>query len=1034
MSFDYSYNNDRVIINIPSRNSKFLGFLQKNKNFQKVDSKNFDLAIAIADISALADELKEPYEIHQKYIILSHRLVGSVDSQTAKILNLPPITDLVLKTDVEGIVGSSSFRLRAEWHRNNQHLTVNRIGSIIETSKGRQRIPAWMMDVLNIADGCRASNNDSIDWDVLARFRQALDLGAENIKDGHASCISMTDFLSGLHVRLADRFSISPNEQGTDFKIIPFSGQKIDDSEEISENIAELKGLYLADFQRKLKQKGVLNTFRLSSNEYLVIDRAAKPVLKLLHQMQEASLEERKVFIRNPLPRLTQAIKQDLYNNGKLSNIDDLLQEELIEKSVLPAFIETIEYNSFSERVIGIGKFVPPDLGINQSTGTTWLPEVFGEEEMKYLRTKTTKELEDLETHLEQAIRNKEETVIWKDMNFSDKPNILNELRCLIISRDKYLEDNHPLEKKENLANTDSDTIVLKTQNNFEEAIYSPAIKPRFSSIPTRIPSSIVTPLKQHQRESFDWQVNAWKFGLSGIFNADEQGLGKTLQTISFLVWLNELMEFDKSRRAPILIVAPTSLLHNWENEVDNHVEKVGLGHIIRLYGRGIDIRRRDGTSGIDTKTGESLLDFEDIMRHFYEGNGHFTCIITTYTTLTNYQHSLSKIPFAVTVFDEIQALKNPASLRSQAARSINADFRIGLTGTPIENSTTDLWAIMDQLVPGHLSSLLDYQRHYSNPTKDNMKDLYQKIFCSTGQRPALALRRLKANVTCDLPSKTRLILPKEMPEVQAKAYDDIRKKLKEGQRGNALKLLHHIRTASVHPAVSSISTDQKFIAQSGRLAATFEILKRIKTRGERALVFIENLKMQYRFAALVRSEFGLERVEIINGQTSISERQKIVDRFQEHLKDSKNKFDLLILGPRAAGTGLTLTAATHVIHLSRWWNPAVEEQCNDRVHRLGQTQPVYVYVPMAIHPYYKSKSFDCLLHNLMQKKRRLAQNILWPMADTANDVSQLQAQLINDENILEVGDCVKNAMIGMYADEDVLCPTPDNNGAFLYI
>ncbi|RMD90674.1 MAG: DEAD/DEAH box helicase, partial [Alphaproteobacteria bacterium] len=204
---------------------------------------------------------------------------------------------------------------------------------------------------------------------------------------------------------------------------------------------------------------------------------------------------------------------------------------------------------------------------------------------------------------------------------------------------------------------------------------------------------------------------------------------------------------------------------------------------------------------------------------------------------------------------------------------------------------------------------------------------------------------------------------------------------------------LHHIRSVSVHPAIDDTSAPESFIADSARLQATFDILDRIHRDGERALVFIESIRMQHRFAELARQRYGLNRIDIINGSTPIPQRQAIVKRFQSNLGHGPS-FDLLILGPKAAGTGLTLTAATHVIHLSRWWNPAVEEQCNDRVHRIGQTRPVNIHVPMAIHPAFQEGSFDCLLHSLMCRKRRLATSALWPMGDEEDDVATLRQGL----------------------------------------
>ena len=219
------------------------------------------------------------------------------------------------------------------------------------------------------------------------------------------------------------------------------------------------------------------------------------------------------------------------------------------------------------------------------------------------------------------------------------------------------------------------------------------------------------------------------------------------------------------------------------------------------------------------------------------------------------------------------------------------------------------------------------------------MRELYSLVFERQEGLPPVALRRLKEEVARDLPEKSRRLHPRLMPEPQAVAYETARGKLAAGTRGGALKMLHHIRSVSVHPDASSPAEDETYIGMSARLQATMDILRGVRSRGERALVFIEHIKMQHRFIELVKREFGLPGVDLINGSTPIPRRQEIVNRFQRHLERDEG-FDLLVLGPKAAGTGLTLTAATHVIHLSRWWNPAVEEQCNDRVHRIGKRGP----------------------------------------------------------------------------------------------
>ena len=160
--------------------------------------------------------------------------------------------------------------------------------------------------------------------------------------------------------------------------------------------------------------------------------------------------------------------------------------------------------------------------------------------------------------------------------------------------------------------------------------------------------------------------------------------------------------------------------------------------------------------------------------------------------------------------------MKNPFSMRAEAARAIKAEFRIGLTGTPIENSAQDLWAIMDQIAPGCLDSLEEFRKKYATPNDENMAELHQRVFRSVGGAPPLALRRLKRTVATDLPDKSRWLHPRLMPGVQAEAYEDARLKLAQGGAGAALKMLHHIRSVSVHPAPDAPDVDM--IAASARV------------------------------------------------------------------------------------------------------------------------------------------------------------------------------------------------------------------------
>jgi len=998
----------------------------KRRDLEHLNPSDRDLILALADLRALASEDVKELEIGSDGILLSHRLAAALPSESAQVLGLPPLVDLTLKTDAAGIVGSSNFKLKAEWFRNGQRQVLRRTGAILETSSGPRRLPLWIMEALDVAENFQPGGDDIAHWGALTRFRQALDPGVRDADSSNASKISMTDFLSGLQVRIADRLSIAANRDGDDFEVLPFSARRLDEKADeggVSENDSELGGEELSIFQRRIRERGAVPAYRLGPGSFLVVDRVALPALEVMAEMQRAPRNERAAFIRNPRPRITEAVEATLREDGRLDNLGPVAEEEAIENVAEPVFIETRE---FSERVTGISVFEKPDLGGYEASGTTWLPEQFARQIAKALSDCSLSDLEVKRAEVERAIEHDVDTVPLGDIELPAREEMLD---VIDVHLEKKRSGQAGEEKADEAAgDKQRGPRVLDGKKNFDDIEWSAQFRPRYASVPVEIPESIRTPLKEHQVESFHWQTAAWQAGLPGVLNADEQGLGKTLQTIAFLTWLKTNMAQKQAlQRGPLLIVAPTSLLENWEQEVARHVQESAFGHLIRLYGSAVSSRKLPGKAGLDIDSGEIKLDFGFLTEAIEEGRAHRFWILTTYTTLANYQHSLGRIPFSALVFDEIQTLKNPATLRAQSGLFMNADFRIGLTGTPIENSTVDLWAIMEQLAPGSLGSVKDFRSRYGVPNSNNMTELHGRVFKPSEGRPALALRRTKDQVARELPTKTRRLHPRLMPDRQVSTYDSARLKLAQGGLGAALKALHHIRSVSVHPDLEENPGDG-FIAASARLSATFDILHRIAARGERALVFIEHRRMQYRFIELARSEFGLNNIDLINGDTPIPKRQAIVNNFQRHLEEDRG-FDILVLGPKAAGVGLTLTAATHVIHLSRWWNPAVEEQCNDRVHRIGQTRPVNIHLPLSIHPGYRENSFDCLLQSLMQRKRRLASSALWPMGDTDADVAELQ-KMLNTETTAGTGDPIGSTLTALFRRDGIPDPTIDVDGS----
>ena len=1000
------------------------------RSFTALAPEDRDLLFAIGDLRAWEDNHPGEVTVAPDHLRISHDAAANLSAAAAEALGLPRTVDLMLKTDVTGVLGRPDFHLHYEWSRQGRRETPKRLGAILHTSEGPRRLPIWIKRALDLADGFDATRPLEDHWRALAEFRRAIEpdiaMDAEMSANREMAGLSMTAFLRGLEVRIADRFSISPDATLGQFDVVPYSNERLESAgltDDISEENAELNGEALAIFQFGLHQHGAKPAYRLGNNAFLVIDKGAAPVLAEMARVQKAPREDRRAFVENPRAFITEAVNRHLAESGQLEGLDDAQQAEMVEAIAGPALIESREY---SDRVTGVIVYKrTPEMG--EGSGTTWLPEAFAEHLVEAIQSLPAPDLHSLRDHMAAAIEAGTDTLVEiAGEKVKVTPARLAAIEGEIQRRETLAA---PPEDKDETPEEADGPIILDTKENYDELTWEAKLSPRKPYIPVVLPEAIRTPLREHQQVSFDWAADAWKAGLPGILNADEQGLGKTLQTIAFLAWLKENMKQPAaSNRGPILIVAPTSLLRNWEQEVDTHVDRRGFGTLIRLYGSSLGSQKRSDARGTETQSGLPQLDLDWLDEAFEEGRAHRYWLLTTYTTLANYQHSLGKIPFSAMVMDEIQNIKNRATLASKAVEAMNADFRIGLTGTPIENATIDLWTIMDRIAPGCLGSGTEFKALYGAPNAENMADLHARVFKPRGTIPPLGLRRLKDEVARDLPKKRRFLHPRLMPKVQADAYDLAQLKLANGGPGAALKMLHHIRSVSVHPGATKAVPPEEFIAQSARLEAVIDILHRIKDAGERVLVFIEHRDMQFRFAEIVRHLFGLEKIDVINGDTPIPRRQEIVNRFQRHLT-ADGGFDMLILGPKAAGTGLTLTAATHVIHLSRWWNPAVEEQCNDRVHRIGQARPVSVHIPMALHPELGAQSFDSLLQSLMQRKRRLAEQALWPMGDSTADVSGLTEAVATPTRGKHA--MIADSMAEQFRRDGISIHSPDAQGAW---
>ncbi|MDC0948858.1 DEAD/DEAH box helicase, partial [Gammaproteobacteria bacterium] len=989
---------------------------------------------ALAELRQIGAQLGESVKKNDKEIVFSHRILALLSALSAEVLGLPVLTNLVFVTETTGVLGQPSYQLAYRWYRDGRPIFPTRVGAILERDTGPQRLPAPIFRAINVAESFNPGDDLHRHWTALAEFRRALSGDEFDDRPSEQAQIRMSDFLDGLKVRTSDGFSIAPHDSLDDFDPVPFSGRNLSKSLEGSEDHvadeshAELQDEELNNFQQRFRDHGARGAYRYGDGSYLVVDHSLVPVLDAIKQVQDAPVEYRRAFIKNPTQVLSEAIRSSLQGEGKLDALSDIEIEELVEETTQCMFVETRQY---SERVVGVATWSRPELPFEfeQSTGTTWFPEemISSDEEMEekealasIIAPMSAPERTEVLERIEAAEKSGQESISIAGEIFLLRPWTKTVVNTVPPARPAGSGGEKP---------ADSDgPVVIDTKENFVDLDWLPEMKPRPIYTSEEVPGKITAELYPHQREAFSWMRDCWSSGMPGMLLADDQGLGKTLQTIAFIAWLQDEISacvqqspegLGKVALGPQLVVAPTTLLKNWENEVDTHTGGQGLGCIHRLYGSHLKQYKKSGSRGTETVSGEEQLDLEVIRMVMEECRGHTQWVLTTYKTLSQYHHSLASIPFSAVVFDEIQALKNPLTLASKTARSVNAAIRLGLTGTPIENRTADLWSIIDQIAAGRALSLKEFQERYAQPDEDNMRELHHHVFNARLSRPALALRRMKEDVV-DLPPKRRFLHPHEMPDPQVMQYNAVRSKLRESEdekKGDALRMLHDIRSISIHPNFYAKLDADEFIAASARLAAVFDILDDIERAKQKALVFIENLKMQYRFAQLAESRYGLAQVDIINGSTPIPQRQSIVDVYQHGRNDGR--FNVLVLGPKSAGTGITLTAATHVIHLSRWWNPAVEEQCNDRVHRIGQTEDISIHIPMAVHPDFVDQSFDCLLHRLMQRKRKLATSVLWPAGDLSDDVSALQAGLSGDgsEHGRESSDLIRTTMQLLFDD-----------------
>lgn len=498
--------------------------------------------------------------------------------------------------------------------------------------------------------------------------------------------------------------------------------------------------------------------------------------------------------------------------------------------------------------------------------------------------------------------------------------------------------------------------------------------------------------LFEHQKEGIAWMYKQWCDGYKGVLLADDMGLGKTMQTLAFIAGVKK--QFPAKLDAPVLIVAPVALLRNWKEEVFKFIPQGIFSDVVELHSTGLQNFKENGKLRL-TNFAEAYKD----------------CIVqTTYETLRSCQLEFGKVPWSIVIVDEAQKIKNPSASQTQALKGMKYDFAICLSGTPVENSWIDLWSIMDFVQPGKLGSFSWFNDNYQKNLKANRYDAEAIKQLGTDLQiklEPLFLRRLKCQHLKGLPQKHVKLCKAIMPKVQAETYKNVVRNFRE-EKGSAFSVIAKLRDISLHPRLSTMRVESlspeeanKIINESARLKKTFEILMNVRLMNEKALLFVVSKKMQLLLQYLIQGFFGIKVQTPINGDMNGTKRQTAIDDF-----NATDGFSVLILSPEAAGVGLNIVSANHVIHLSRTWNPAKEDQATDRAYRIGQKKDVTVYIPIAYCPDLgEGNSFDEKLEGLMSFKRSLSENVLFPTLESADDINKMFDDLtkvsVNGDEVL---------------------------------
>jgi SNF2 family DNA or RNA helicase len=483
-----------------------------------------------------------------------------------------------------------------------------------------------------------------------------------------------------------------------------------------------------------------------------------------------------------------------------------------------------------------------------------------------------------------------------------------------------------------------SETIEVEVAGDFGAAL---AELKNLPDKPIVQPHGFRGQLRAYQLRGLAWLEGLSRLGLGGVL-ADDMGLGKTIEVLSLLL---HRQHENPSLGPPTLLICPTSLLGNWERE-------------IKRFAPDLPFFVHHGNNR------------QNLPKQF----APHTVVLTTYGVARREESIFADRLWGMVVVDEAQAIKNSSSAQAKSVRRIRAPFKLALTGTPVENRLTEFWSIMSFALPAYLGTESHFKEHFSTPI-EKYRDPNAAAELRARAEPFI-LRRLKTDksIIQDLPEKQEMKVFTQLTREQALLYqarvDQMEKDLASAKtgierRGQILALLTHLKQICNHPS-QFLKQAGPYKGRSGKLERLTDMLEEVIASKDRALIFTQFREMGDRLQIHLKDLLGFEP-PFLHGGTTKEQRDEMVRAFQEEASAPP----IMLLSLKAGGVGLNLTAATHVFHFDRWWNPAVEDQATDRTYRIGQTRNVQVHKLIAMG------TLEEKIDAILESKRDLADRVV---------------------------------------------------------